>query len=329
MVTEDEFINIYLKPLSEKSKGSLNFTDDAAILPVNPDKDLIVSKDMLLAGQHFFEDDAPADIAHKALAVNLSDIAAKGATPHSFMLAIAFPKAPTEQWASEFTKSLHDLSNSANCPLMGGDTTGTKGPLTLSITIFGEVEKGRMITRSGAKEGDQIYVTGNLGDAAFGYEIRKTNGAAYQDLLSSSESKTLLARYLRPTPRLILSEAIKQNASAAMDISDGLISDLKKLCRTSCCGAEITLANIPFSEPVQKIITSNLQARDYALGWGDDYEILCTVPPANVAEFEKKSERLGAKITNIGAIKAQNTSILYKDENGQQVMPKPRFFEHF
>ncbi len=344
MVSEDEFIKTFLKPLAEKTEGSLGLLDDAAILPRTPGKDIIISKDILHADQHFYKEDDPANIAHKALATNLSDIAAKGATPICFMLGIAFPKAPDEQWLKGFIKGLEAISSQYSCHLLGGDTTGTKGPLSLSITIFGEVDAGKMVKRSGAKPGDHLYLSGSVGDAALGFLLKSNElGIKPSDLrfepdvnnwpLNDEQQTELLESYLRPTPRVELAEALKNHASAAMDVSDGLMTDLPKLCAASACGADVELARIPFSEPAKIVFAAQKaeqdELRNLCLCWGDDYEILSAISPENAENFETEAGLQGIIVQKIGNFTAPGQGIRLLDETGKPHQHKPLNFSHF
>lgn len=344
MVTEDEFIKTFLKPLAKNMKGSLGLDDDAAILPHKPGKDIITSKDILHADQHFYKEDDPANIAHKALATNLSDIAAKGATPLCFMLGIAFPKAPEEKWLKGFIKGLESISDKYNCHLLGGDTTGTKGLLSLSVTIFGEIEAGKMVKRRGAKPGDHLYLSGSVGNAALGFllksdqlGIQPTDMGFEPDLkkwsLTSEQRQQLEESYLRPTPRVELAEPLKNYASAAMDVSDGLLADLPKLCAASACGADIELASIPFSEPA-KIVFAAQKAEQHklhnlCLSWGDDYEILSAVPPENAVNYVNEARIQGINVQKIGKITPPGQGIRLLDETGTPCQFNSLNFSHF
>ncbi len=328
MLTETSFIETYLKPLCS-SKGSLSLSDDAAILGPDTQQDIIISKDLLLAGQHFFEDDDPADIAYKALAVNLSDIAAKGAKPLSFMLGIAFPEAPVDKWAASFTKGLQLAMQQFEIELLGGDTTGTKGPLVISITIFGQIEKGRMVKRSGANIGDQIYVSGTLGDAALGLKLRAAKEETKSWSLKNEEKAELLERYLKPKPRCALSKIIKEYASSSMDLSDGLIADLEKLCAASNCGAVIDYDQVPVSKPAQKLFFEDKALKQHCLGWGDDYEILFSIPQKNKEDFTKALQEIEIPMTNIGEIESIKHGVIYRNEKGDELSLKGQKFSHF
>ncbi len=328
MISETDFIETYLKPLCT-SKESLNLSDDTALLNTDPSQDIIISKDMSIGGHHFFEDDDPSDIAYKALAINLSDIAAKGAKPFGFMLGIAFPKAPDEIWARKFTKSLKEVMDQFDLTLLGGDTTGTKGPVVISITIFGKIEKGRMVKRSGATIGDKIFVSGTLGDAALGFGLRSASNEANTWPLEKEEKNYLLQRYLRPTPRSNLSNIIKNHASSSMDLSDGLISDLGKLCAASNSGALIKFDELPFSKPAKKVFQGNQELKKHCLGWGDDYEILATIPTNNYESFIKALEEIKTPMTYVGEVKSRENGIIYKNNNGEELALKGQNFRHF
>jgi len=328
MLTETSFIKTYLKPLCS-SKGSLNLSDDAAILSPDPHQDIIISKDMLIAGHHFFEDDDPSDIAFKSLAVNLSDIAAKGAAPLSFMLGIAFPKAPEPEWAESFTEGLKVAMDQFDINLLGGDTTGTKGPLIISITILGQIEKERMVKRSGANVGDQIYVSGSLGDAALGYQLRAGREETKDWSLKNEEKAELLEKYLKPMPRTSLSNIIKDHASSSMDLSDGIVADLEKLCAASKCGAVINYDEIPLSKSANKLFFEEETLKEHCLGWGDDYEILCTIPQKNLECFTKAINEIKIPMTKIGEIKLRDDRITYRNDRGEKVSLKGQKFSHF
>jgi thiamine-monophosphate kinase len=236
---------------------------------------LAITADMLVAGVHFFPDDPPALIAKKALRVNLSDLAAKAATPCGFLLSIALPPDWTNDWLAAFAEGLGEDARAFHAPLLGGDTTATPGPLTIAITAFGSAP--RFVSRAGARPGDGVYVSGAIGDAALGLRLRQdpTLGAA----LSTVERDALLNRYLLPNPRLDLVETLPAGASAAMDVSDGLAGDLAKLTRASGVSAQVEVAHVPLSAAGQVLIAHRPALLETALTGGDDYEILFTAGP--------------------------------------------------
>ena len=216
-------------------------------------------------------------IACKALRVNLSDLAAKGAKPAGFLLSLALPEGTLDAWLTGFADGLRADAELYGCPLLGGDTDRTPGPVMVSIAAFGTVPHGGMVRRSGAKPGDCVFVSGTIGDAALGLKLRREPGAATRYQLEPQERDHLLARYLVPEPRLALSEPIRLHASAAMDVSDGLAGDLAKLCTASGVSAEIEIEKVPLSDAARRIVAADASASELAVTGGDDYEILCTI----------------------------------------------------
>jgi thiamine-monophosphate kinase len=245
--TEDELIEKLFAPLA--GPAGLGLKDDAALLPAGEES--VATVDALVAGVHFFADDPPAAIAKKALRVNLSDLAAKGAEPLGFLLALALPEDWTNDWLEAFAQGLGEDAGAFSCPLVGGDTVKTPGALTIAITALGRV-KGRFVPRTGAKVGDGVFVSGTIGDAALGLRLRKDPAIAAR--LTAPSRDFLLERYLLPRPRLELAPRLREGASAAMDVSDGLLGDLAKLTRASKVSARIALADIPFSEAVREAL---------------------------------------------------------------------------
>lgn len=281
--SEDELIATLFAPLA--GAAALGLKDDTALLPPQ-ESPLAITADMLVAGVHFFPDDPPALIARKALRVNLSDLAAKAATPLGFLLSLALPPDWTNAWLASFAQGLGEDARKFRAPLLGGDTTATPGPLTIAITAIGAAP--RFVARAGARPGDGVYVSGAIGDAALGLGLREdpASGAS----LSTIERDALLNRYLLPTPRLDLVDLLRGEATAAMDISDGLAGDLMKLTRASGVSARIEVAHIPLSAAGRALIVSAPPLLEIALTGGDDYEILFTAgpgfsPPAGIARI--------------------------------------------
>src|SRR4051812_43258607 len=224
---EDSLIARYFKPLAT-SPGAFDLADDAALVKSSAE-DIVVTTDAVVEGVHFLADDPPDTIARKALRVNLSDLAAKGAEPAGFVLTLAL-RAVDDAWLAPFARALGEDAALFRCPLLGGDTVSTPGPLMISITAFGRVPRGRIVHRSGAKPGDRIVVTGTIGDAALGLDILRGGRAAAALSGDAAAREMLVGRYRLPQPRCGLSEAVRDHASAAMDVSDGLAGDLAKLC---------------------------------------------------------------------------------------------------
>jgi thiamine-monophosphate kinase len=260
---------------------------------------------------HFFEGDPAADIARRVLRMNLSDLAAKGAKPLGFLMSVALPAAIDEAWLAGFASGLGEDIIYYGCPLFGGDTDRTPGPLSVSITAFGAVPQGRMARRSTAKVGDSIVVTGTIGDAALGLLLRQ--GKAESWPLTDAQKTYLQDRYRLPQPRNALAEAILNHASAAMDVSDGLAGDLAKLCRASSVAAEIDTTRVPLSDAARAALTSEPALLETALSGGDDYEILLTLAPDKLAAFRAAAEQAGVAVTPIGQVKAGQGARFLRD----------------
>ena len=299
---EDRLIARYFAPLA-RHPGAMGLTDDAAVLTPPDGSDLVLTNDTIIAGVHFFPDDAPDAVARKALRVNLSDLAAKGAEPAGFLLSLALPPDATEQWLAALALGLRTDADRYGCPLLGGDTVRTPGPATISITAFGLVPRGAMVLRSGAKAGAAVLVTGTIGDAALGLRLRRDPAAATRWGLDRPMREHLLARYLVPEPRNAIAVAVRA-ASAAMDVSDGLAGDLAKLCRVSGVSAEVEVARVPLSDAARTALAAEPSLIEAILTGGDDYEIVCTAPPERVAALQAACTAGGVALTEIGRVGA-------------------------
>lgn len=281
--------------------GALGLSDDAAFIKPPPGCDLVLKTDAIVGGVHFFVEDAADMVARKALRVNLSDVAAKGAKPLGFLLSLALPSDIGEEWLKKFAEGLRDDAETYGCPLFGGDTDGTPGPVTVAISMFGSVPEGTMVRRAGAKPGDHIFVSGSIGDAALGVILRR--GAANWKL-SAGQRDHLLSRYLLPQPRSALAEAVRLNASASMDVSDGLVGDLAKLARVAGVAATVEVGKVPLSDAARAVIACEPAMLSTALTGGDDYEIVCTVPPGKIAAFQTAAKVANVPVTEIGTVAA-------------------------
>jgi thiamine-monophosphate kinase len=321
---EDSLIARYFRPLAT-DPGAFGLTDDAALLK-SADHDIVVTTDAIVEGVHFLPNDPPDTIARKALRVNLSDIAAKGAEPAGFVLTLALREA-SDEWLAPFARALGEDAKAFGCPLLGGDTVSTPGPLMISITAFGRIPPGRMIHRDGAKAGDRIAVTGTIGDAALGLRLLK--GEIAGDKPDTPSRDFLIQRYRVPQPRNALSAAIRDHAGAAMDVSDGLAGDLAKLCAASGMSADINMKAVPLSEPAQALLEAGVANVETLIAGGDDYEVLCTVPENRWDSFITASRAAGVPVTSIGRIMAGTTSPRFLDAAGQPTVLKRLSYSHF
>ena len=309
---EDRLIARYFRPLAT-APGALGLTDDAAVITPPPGCDLVVTTDGVIAGVHFFPDDPPDKIGRKVLRMNLSDLAAKGARPLGFLIAVALPTKVDEAWISAFAAGLGEDAAHYGCPLLGGDTDRTPGPISASMTAFGAVPHAAMVRRSTAKLGDCIVVTGTIGDSALGVRLRRDEGLAQRWRLSDVLQAHLEQRYLLPEPRNALAEAVLHHAAAAMDVSDGLVGDLAKLCRASGVAAEIDVAQVPLSDSVRMAIAADPSLIETALTGGDDYEIVLTLAPEKLAAFRAEAQKAGVAVTEIGRIAAGQGARFMRD----------------
>ena len=312
---EDDLIARYFAPIA--GPGGLNLRDDAARI-VPPDGcDLVVTVDAVSQGRHFL-DDPPASIARKALRVNLSDLAAKGADPLGFVLTLALPatwdSVAREAFLAPFAEALGEDARRFECPLLGGDTIAIDGPLTLSITAFGSAPRGRMIPRTGAKTGDLIIVSGTIGDAALGLKLRRAlqgdpRGAAALLALGEIDRAYLLDAYAHPRPRNGLSVALRDHVHAAMDISDGFIGDIAKMLAASGVGGEIDAAAAPLSSAAQAALALDPALRRTILTGGDDYEIAACCSGHAWPALKAIGETIGLPLTLVGRVGAAGEAI--------------------
>jgi thiamine-monophosphate kinase len=323
MSGEDRLIARFFQPIATHP-GALGLSDDAAFIKPPPACDLVLKTDAIIGGVHFFADDAARDVARKALRVNLSDLAAKGATPLGFLLSLALSKEVGDDWLAGFAEGLRADAQLFGCPLFGGDTDRSPGPITISIAMFGSVPEGRMVRRAGANPGDRVFVSGTIGDASLGLALRQ--GASWQ--LSDVQRQYLASRYVLPQPRNALADAVRACASAAMDVSDGLAGDFAKLCRTSSVAAVVDVARVPFSDATKAVLAADPAMLETALTGGDDYEIVCAVPAAKAESFRAAARAARVAVTEIGEIEA-GEGVRFLGASGQALSFKRASFSHF
>jgi len=322
---EDSLIARYFRPLAT-DPGAFGLDDDAAAL--KPDgSDIVVTTDAIVEGVHFLPDDPPDTVARKALRVNLSDLAAKGATPAGFVLTLAL-RAADDAWLTLFARGLGSDIGLFGCPLLGGDTVSTPGPLMVSVTAFGRVPPGKMVHRSGAKAGERVMVTGTIGDAALGLAILH-GGKVHAAASDKAAREALIGRYRVPQPRVAMAEIVRGYASAAMDVSDGLAGDLTKLCGVSGVSAVIDLASIPLSGAAQDLVSRGVVGLETLIAGGDDYEILCTLLEDRVEAFSQAAERAGVVVSSIGTVVAGSALPKFIDGQGREIVLERLSYSHF
>ena len=299
---EERLIARYFRPLAQ-DPGAFGLIDDAAVLTPPPGCDLVLKTDGVIAGVHFFVDDPAEHIGRKALRMNLSDLAAKGARPLGFLMSVALPAATDAAWLTAFARGLGDDAAHYACPLFGGDTDRTPGLISVSIAAFGSVPHGTMVRRSTARAGQCVVVTGTIGDSALGLKLRHDPESGRRWRLSASMRDHLAQRYLLPQPRVVLAEAVRRHAAAAMDVSDGLAGDLAKLCRASRVAADIDVTRVPLSDAARSAVAAEPSLLETVLTGGDDYEILFTLSREELAPFQAAAQAVGVPITEIGQMR--------------------------
>ncbi len=308
-------------------RAVLGVGDDCALLQPKAGMQWAISSDMLVQGRHFFAGTNAYRLGHKALAVNLSDLAACGARPVAFTLALALPQVD-ESWLQGFSCGLLALADAHDCELIGGDTT--QGPLNICITVFGEVPAGQALLRSGARPGDDLYVSGNLGDARLALEVLLGNIQLPATLLAPAQQRLEM-----PMPRVALGQALRSIASAALDVSDGLLGDLGHLLRASGVGAIIDTTCTSTLLAVQASATAAGQAlnveqlRQYTLAGGDDYELLFTAAPHQRPAVLVASQTSATPVTRVGTITEASAGLQLLDEQGQHITARYASFDHF
>jgi thiamine-monophosphate kinase len=325
---EERLIARYFRPLA-RHPAALGLLDDAAALEPPAGCDLVLKTDGLIGGVHFFPDDPADAVAKKALRVNLSDLAAKGARPLGFLLALALPHEIGPAWLEPFARGLGEDAKLFSFPLLGGDTDRTPGPLSISIAAIGAVPHGKMVRRNGARPGDRVVVTGTIGDAALGVLLRRDPPIADRWRLGRDHQDHLRSRYLLPQPRNALIDALRRYATAAMDISDGLVGDLAKLCRASSVAANVDVWRVPLSGAAHAARDKEPSLLETILTGGDDYEVVATLPPDAVEPFFRAALAANTKVSEIGTIAAGEGAARFVDRDGIVLSFARIAFSHF
>ncbi len=320
----DEFtlIDELLAPLA--GPEGLGLKDDAAVLSPRSGYDLVFTKDAIAEGRHYLPNDPPDTVARKLLRVNLSDLAAKGATPLGYLLSCAWSSDTSFEWMKRFVEGLRQDQVEFGLHLWGGDTIKTDGPSVFSLTAIGEVPIGRIVTRSGAQVGDDLWVTGTIGDAAQG--LRAAQGQL--DTLSAADRDVLIERYRVPRPPVAFGSKLRGIASAAIDVSDGLLADLAHLCEQSGVGARIEQQKFPLSEAVKRCLEIDDHQWKLVFGGGDDYQILLAAPVDKKQRILDLADQEGVRISRIGE-STEETGVVLLGEAGQPIDAAPAGFNHF
>jgi thiamine-monophosphate kinase len=318
-VKEFQLIERYFHGRGQARKDvRLGIGDDCALVQPAEHKSIAISCDTLVENVHFLPDMPAQALGYKALAVNLSDLAAMGAEPAWMTLALTMPSVD-ETWLEQFSAGLFEAADYYGISLVGGDTT--RGPKAINITVHGQVPEGKALIRSGARAGDWIYVTGSLGDSALGLDIIRG------ELKARAEHKEYLVnRHYHPSPRVLAGQSLRGLASSAIDLSDGLLSDIKHILKASAVGAVIEVDKLPLSQAMKDTVSLET-ALDYALCGGEDYELLFTVPEAQRGALETALGHAGVKFYQVGQILAGNQ--LRLQYHGEVFEPQQTGFEHF
>lgn len=321
---EFEIIARYFAPLASDTACAFGLRDDAALLPRRPDHDQVATVDAIVEGVHFLMDDPPGLVARKLLRVNLSDLAAKGAEPAHYLLVTAFRKGTDTDYISAFAEGLARDQETFGVSLLGGDTVATPGPATFSLTAFGHVPRGGIIRRAGARPGDILYVSGTIGDALLGLRVLR-GGLTFTD---EKQREYAVSRYRLPQPRCALGVALRELASACLDISDGLVADAGHMAEASGVACVIEAEAVPLSPAGYAALREGSVAPADLLTAGDDYELLCAVKPENAARLENAAALTGTDLTRIGRVE-QGEGVSLLDEAGEAVPLAQSGYEHF
>ena len=327
---EDEFeiIARIFAPLARET-GALGLKDDAAILMVTEGHELVVTCDTIVEGVHFLKGDPPRSVGHKALAVNISDLTAKGARGYVYTLSLALPETIGTNWLEDFAAGLADVQTQTDMSLIGGDTTATPGPPTITITALGLVSHQHAVMRLGAKPGDRLFVSGTIGDAYLGLRLLQDSGLAKTWGLADEDVAFLVDRYRRPGPNNALAILVRNFAQAAIDVSDGLVGDIDKLCQVSHVGARIEAARVPLSDAAQKVLAREPDLLPTLITAGDDYGVVLAISEKSAASFEPEAQAAGARFTLLGTVTEAAKGVAAIDAKGQPISLKRKGFSHF
>jgi thiamine-monophosphate kinase len=332
MIHEFQIIERYFKPLAEGFAGALGLGDDAAVLQIPPDAETVVTTDAMVEGTHFLLTDTPESVAWRLLRSNVSDLAAMGATPLAYTLVTSFPETITEEWISRFAAALHQDQKLFSCHLMGGDTVRTKGPLHLSITMLGLVQRGQAMKRKIKRpitppENFDIYVSGTIGDSALGLKL--TLGEKIFGLDAEDEA-FLIERHYKPSPRPELGRGIRTFALAAIDVSDGLVADVGHIAKASGVQAVIESAKVPLSPAAKKAVTGTPGLLETILTGGEDYELVFINDPRETGMLNIAAAKLNVPLTKIGHLQLANPgAVQVLDAENRPLILKQKGWQHF
>jgi thiamine-monophosphate kinase len=327
--SEEAIIAAFWAPLAEGFPGAFGLKDDCAAFSPPPGCDLVATTDAVVVGVHVLPDETPDAIAWKALAVNVSDLVAKGASPFAYLMSLGLPEAPDREWLAAFANGLAQAQAAFGCRLIGGDTDRVPGPLSVSITALGTVPCGTFVQRATAQVGDRVYVSGTIGDAALGLALRRDPSLAARWRLDAAGRGLLESRFRRPEPPVALAVVVRTYARAAMDISDGLVKDFDRLCRTSHVGGRLEAARIPLSAPASTVVGANGVAIETLLTGGEDYEVLAVVAPERAADFERAADAAGRPVTRIGEILEPSAGVSVIGADGLALNFTATGWDHF
>jgi len=324
---EDRLIATYFRPLATHP-GAFDLADDAAAIAPPPGCDLVLTTDGVISGVHFFPDDPADAVARKVLRINLSDLAAKGAAPFGFLLSIGLPEGLPSNWLKSFVCGLREDAEHYGCPLLGGDTDRSPGAITVYIAALGTVPHGGMVRRKGARAGDFVVATGTIGDAALGLLLRRDEAVTGRWRLDTAMRDHLLSRYLLPQPRTAIAEALRRHASAAIDVSDGLVGDLAKLCRASGVGANVAVGDVPLSPVARQVVATAPALIETILTGGDDFEVIATVAPDRFEALRREAAAADVTMTRIGTVTAE-PGAHFRDADGRALVFQRPSYSHF